>query len=161
MDRLARFSRAVRESSLKRLRAVPPGRENWRISSASMSFAELGQHLIDADAWLFRKLVDPSLAPLVGRPGSLEVEDRSEYAELLAELEASGVERSRRLARMSVDELATQVPDQRFDGRVSVWWLIVRGNLDHEIHHRGQIAVGLRWLQDADCDGTEPSGKRS
>ena len=27
-----------------------------------------------------------------------------------------------------------------------MWWIIVRGNLDHETHHRGQIAAYLRML---------------
>ena len=30
---------------------------------------------------------------------------------------------------------------------VSVWWIIVRGNLDHEIHHRGQLSY-LRAILD-------------
>ena len=31
---------------------------------------------------------------------------------------------------------------------VSVWWIIVRGNLDHEIHHRGQLSSYLRAILD-------------
>ena len=45
--RLAEFSRAVRESTLKRLRLVPDGFENWRISPQAMSFADVAKHLID------------------------------------------------------------------------------------------------------------------
>jgi uncharacterized damage-inducible protein DinB len=35
--------------------------------------------------------------------------------------------------------------DSRF-GEVTVWWVIVRGNLDHEIHHRGFIGAYLKML---------------
>ncbi len=47
---------------------------------------------------------------------------------------------------MSREELAREVFDGRFGGRVRVWWIVVRGNLDHEAHHRGQIAAGLASL---------------
>ena len=30
------------------------------------------------------------------------------------------------------------------------WWLILRANLDHEIHHRGALAVYLRVLNERD-----------
>ena len=36
-----------------------------------------------------------------------------------------------------------EIPDERFGGNVSVWWILLRGNLDHEIHTRGQIALYL------------------
>jgi len=42
-----------------------------------------------------------------------------------------------------------EVFDERF-GETTLWWIVVRGNLDHEIHHRGQIAAYLR-------DVAEPS----
>jgi uncharacterized damage-inducible protein DinB len=38
--------------------------------------------------------------------------------------------------------------DDRFGGEVTLWWTIVRGNLEHEAHHRGQIAVYLRIVND-------------
>jgi uncharacterized damage-inducible protein DinB len=36
--------------------------------------------------------------------------------------------------------------DDRFGCQVSVWWVIVRGNLEHEAQHRGQVASYLRIL---------------
>lgn len=38
---LASFSTAIRESTLKRLRIVKAGHENWRLTAESMSFADL------------------------------------------------------------------------------------------------------------------------
>ena len=40
------------------------------------------------------------------------------------------------------------MPDDRFGGDVSLWWVVVRGNLDHEAHHRGQLATLLRIIED-------------
>lgn len=144
---LATWSTAVRESSLKRLRLVPPLRENWRPVSGSMSFAEIAQHILDADLWLFRKLEIRTLQPMYGIAGTVHITTRQEYLGILTRLEQSGRQRSELIQSLSHEQMAEQILDQRFGGEVSVWWVIVRGNLDHEIHHRGQLAAYLRIAQ--------------
>jgi uncharacterized damage-inducible protein DinB len=141
---LAAWSRAVRESSLKRLRRVPAGREAWRPTPEAMSFADLARHLIDADEWLFRKLADRALEPMVGHAGDAGEITRDGYLGLLKRLEETGRERADLIAGLSPAQLAEPIFDRRFGGEVTVWWVIVRGNLDHEVHHRGQIAAYLR-----------------
>jgi uncharacterized damage-inducible protein DinB len=143
---LAAWSRAVRESSLKRLRLVPEGRESWRPTPEAMSFADLAQHLIDADEWLFKKLEDRTLEPMVGRAGQAGEIGQAQYFDLLARLEETGRQRSDLIASLSPAQLAEPIFDRRFGGEVNVWWVVVRGNLDHEVHHRGQIAVYLRMV---------------
>ena len=145
---LVAFARAVRESTLKRLRAVPQGSENWRVSPGALSFAELAQHLLDTDDWLHAKLDDPGLEPIQAQAGTLTVADRQQYTDLLDALERSGERRERLLASLEPEAWQRQIHDARFGGEVSVWWIVVRGNLDHEIHHRGQIATYLRVLED-------------
>lgn len=146
---LEAFSRAVRESSLKRLRSVPEGRESWRPTPEAMSFADLAHHLIDADEWLFKKLEDRALEPMVGHAGEAGDATRDRYMEMLARLEQTGRQRADLIAGLSADQLAEAIFDRRFGGEVTVWWVIVRGNLDHEIHHRGQIATYLRMEEGA------------
>ena len=147
-ERLAEFSLAVRQSSLKRLRLVPEGMENWRITDEDMSFADLARHLVDADEWVSKKLEAGALATMVGRPGLARVASRREYERLLSELEGIGTWRATLLRRMTQARLCEQIFDARFNGEVSVWWIIVRGNLDHEIHHRGQMAAYLAALRE-------------
>lgn len=144
--RLAELSTAVRESTLKRLRLVPEGYENWRISPETMSFADVAQHLIDADRWLFKMLELKNMKPMVGRPGLAHITSRGQYLSLLEELIQIGAHRSKMLEEMTEADLSERVFDERFDGEVTVWWIIVRGNLNHEIHHRGQIAAYLRVI---------------
>ena len=146
-ERLARFSLAVRESSLERLRAVPEGFENTRIAPGSMSFGDLALHLVDADRWLFEKLEARTLDPIVGQAGVVSIAERSEYLKLLAELEETGMARASLLETMSDSHLEQEIEDARFGGQTSVWWVIVRGNLDHEIHHRGEVAAYLGALE--------------
>jgi uncharacterized damage-inducible protein DinB len=145
---LAVFARGVRESSLKRLRRVPAGRENWRPTPESMSFADLAHHLIDTDEWLFRKLAERVLEPMLGRVGEAGEPTRDRYLEILARLEETGRQRADLIATLSAEQLAEPIFDRRFGGEVTVWWVIVRGNLDHEIHHRGQIATYLRLIEE-------------
>ncbi len=143
-QRLAAWSLAVRESTLKRLSRVQPGIENWRVTPESMSFADVAFHLIEADQWLFDKLAAPSLLPMVGRARTTNISAPDQYAALCANLEAMGRRRADLLESLSPAQLEATVPDQRFGGLVTVRWVIVRGNLDHEVHHRGQVAAWLR-----------------
>jgi len=145
--RLAEFSRAVRESTLKRLRAVPRGKENWRITPNAMSFADHAQHLIDYDEGLFRMLEAKELEPLVGFAGVASIDRRAQYRQILAELARIGERRAALLEGLTARDLDAKVRDERFGDKVTLWWVIVRGNLDHEIHHRGQVAACLRAVK--------------
>jgi uncharacterized damage-inducible protein DinB len=141
--RLAEFARAVRASTLTRLNAVPVGCENRRLHEQAMSFADVALHLVEADRWLFAKLDDPARPAMTGRAHLVRIDDRRAYEALLEDLEETGRDRAARIGSMTADDLARELPDERFGGLASVWWIIVRGNLDHEIHHRGQIAALL------------------
>jgi uncharacterized damage-inducible protein DinB len=123
---------------------VQTGFENWTASPGSMSFADLAYHLIEADEWLFRKLEDSSLPAMVGRAGAVEISERQQWAALIHRLTALGKLRAARIESLDANELERLIPDSRFGGEASVWWIITRGNLDHETHHRGQLATWLR-----------------
>jgi uncharacterized damage-inducible protein DinB len=152
--RLSQLSSAVRESTLKRLRSVSPGFECWRPTSLSMSSAELAQHLLDSDRWLFGLLDGNAADPIVGPPVLASSFSRPDYDALLSNLETSGLERQRRLAGLSDARLAERWHDRRFGPQTALWWTIARGNLDHEIHHRGQLCVYLRLMESAQSEGT-------
>lgn len=145
-ERLTELSLAIRESTLRRLRRVPEGAEDWRPATDALSFADLAHHLIQADDWLMEKLADPSRAGMRARVGQAGRVDRAGFERLLERLVTSGEGRAERLSGLTDTELAGRIPDDRFGGEVSVWWVVVRGNLEHEAHHRGQIAAMLRLL---------------
>ncbi|MBD3218308.1 MAG: hypothetical protein GF310_08530 [candidate division Zixibacteria bacterium] len=142
--KLSDLSNAVRESSLKRLKLVAEGFENWRAFESAMSFADIAFHLIEADRWLMKKLEVEDLAPIQGRAGAIEILNREDYIALLDQLEATGRERAGLIDDLDEEHLAKMIYDARYGDKVSIWWIIMRGNIDHEIHHRGQLAVYLR-----------------
>jgi len=109
-----------------------------------MSFAEHALHLIDCDNYLFGQLEGKSPKPCYGLSAKYEVEDRAQFLALLDNLERIGRQRAGILENLTDETLERTLFDARFEGDITVWWLIVRGNLDHEIHHRGQLVTGLR-----------------
>ena len=145
-QQLAELSKAVRESSLTRLERVPPGSENWRPTADSLSCAEIAQHLVEADEWLFAKLENPDLRGMKAVVGMAPPLDRAGYAVVVDRLRRLGEKRAQLIAALSVPQLAAQVFDDRFGRPVSLWWVVLRGNLDHEAHHRGQLATYIRIL---------------
>ena len=144
--RLSECATAVRESTLKRLLQVPAGFENWSPAEQALSFADIAQHLIDADHWLFAKLANPGLAGMKATVGSGHAADRAGFLAILERLRVVGEERREVISRLSNADLDTSFFDDRFRCEVSAWWVIVRGNFEHEAQHRGQVTSYLRII---------------
>jgi uncharacterized damage-inducible protein DinB len=145
-SQLAEFARAVRQSTLTRLRLVPAGFENWRIDDEAMSFADTAQHLVDSDAWLRETLRTGVSQHMVGRARCVEVGCRRDYEALLGQLAESGERLGTILDGLDQADLETTVLQSDGSTEATAWWTIVRGALDHEIHHRGQVVAYLRAL---------------
>ena len=148
IELLLDFCMAVRESTLKRLKVVPESFENWRASKNSLSFAEIAKHLIESDEWTINKINEPTIKSILPEEGSIENCSREKFNELISALEASLDKKIEFFGLLGEGKVHSKIYDDRFNGEVSIEWIILRGNLDHEIHHRGQIAVYLRILKD-------------
>jgi len=144
---LTSLSKAIRESTLKRLKSVPACFENWRPNSGSMSFADVAAHLIECDLWLIEKYKKHSIKHLTGKSNNVKIKNKDEYKKLLSDLSESGKTKVKFLNTLSNDDLKKSIFDDRFGKKVSFWWIIVRGNFDHEIHHRGELAVYLKLIE--------------
>lgn len=146
ITRLIQFSDAIRESTMKRLVKVTPGYENWRVNETSMSFTDIAMHLIECDYWLIDKFANPELKSLGGNVNAITISNRKQYEEVLNKLKESAEKKKEFLRNLNDNKLTELIYDERFNGKVSKWWVIVRGNLDHEIHHRGQISIYLKLI---------------
>jgi len=114
--RLAQLSIAVRESTIKRLLQLPDGFEGWRPTEVSLSFADIAQHLIDADNWLCQKLQTPDLSPLQGQAGLVDVPNRAVFDGLIDKLRKIGERRKILLENLTEDDLSRRMFDSRFGG---------------------------------------------
>ena len=149
-ERLTELFMAVRQSSLKRFRKVKTGDECWQPRSDILSFVDILKHLVDSDQWLLHYLKNKQIPEdAVISPGDVGSED---WSCLLAELERSGKQVAEFMGGLSDADL-NSIIDAYFDsiiqeskgpGNTTQWWVIARGSIDHEIHHRGQLQILLR-----------------
>ena len=140
--------KAVRESTLKRIASVPEGFENWRISKDALSFSEIIMHLIELDDWTIKKINEPAIQSILPNKGSMDNCTREQFNNLILQLKGRLENKIDFINSMNKDKMQTEIYDDRFGDKVSIEWILLRGNLDHEIHHRGQIATYLRVLKD-------------
>ncbi len=145
---LVDFCRAVRGSTIKNIKAVPEGFEYLSISKNALSFAEIANHLIDTDEWLIKKIKDPAIKSILAEKGSIENCSKEQFNTLILELEKCLDRKIKFIGSLDKEKMESKIYDDRFNGEVSIEWIILRGNIDHEIHHRGQVAVYLRVLND-------------
>lgn len=128
------------------MQLIPAGKENWRISPGAMSSADIAYHLIQTDNWPLKKIKLKDLESIKGDTRTVEIKTRNNYLKLIEELNNSGKKRAGFIQSLDDKVFQEKIYDDRFGKEVSVWWIIVRGNPDHEIHHRGQISAYLRAI---------------
>jgi uncharacterized damage-inducible protein DinB len=146
IDNIIELANAVRESTLKRLTLVPEGFEEWRISEDKMSIADIVQHLIDCDYWVIEKLRNTGLKAIDGVVNAVHIKSRSDFDVLIENLKAAQKNKIEFIKILSPSDLKIKMFDDRFNKEVSIWWIIMRGNIDHEIHHRGQLSAYLQMI---------------
>lgn len=78
--------------------------------------------------------------------GAAQAADHAAFLAIVERLRVLGEKRREAIAALPGAALDDMVFDDRFGGQVSLWWVIVRGNLEHEAHHRGQLASYLRII---------------
>ena len=148
IELLTEFCRRVRGSTIKRLELVPEGYENWKISPGSLSFAEIAKHIIDLDYWLLEKIKNPDIKSIETETAILKPRNKKEFNTLINNLKEVLEKKIEILNTLGESKLNETIYDDAYDSEVSLTWLILRRNIDHEIHHRGQIASYLRVLKD-------------
>ena len=141
------FMKAVRQSTLKRLLKVPECYEHWKISKDPLSFAEVAKHLIDIDEWLVNKIRNHELKSIETQTAVMKECSREKFLELVEGLKKSLDEKLNLIEGLGRNELDGKIYDDGYDTEMTLAMFILRRNLDHEIHHRGQLAVYLRVIE--------------
>jgi len=148
IELLTEFCKSVRGSTVKRLEIVPEGYENWKVSLNALSFAEIAKHIIDLDNWLFEKIRNPNTKSIETETAIIKSCNRKEYKELINNLKEILHKKIDLFNTFDENKLKVKIFDDAYNSEVSLAYLILRRNIDHEIHHRGQITTYLRVLKD-------------
>jgi uncharacterized damage-inducible protein DinB len=107
-----------------------------------LGFVDVLKHLVDADQWLFNWLDGKGSTPgVVIAPGDASP---SAWDSLLAQFSKSGQERTHRIRALGAEDFKARQFDLGPRGVVMLPHLILRCNIDHEIHHRGAVQLALR-----------------
>lgn len=139
-ERLAGFAHLVRGSTLKRFRKVKKEDRDWSPASGRLSFVDHLKHLADADRWILAVARGQEEPEADIRPGD---GDAGRWNEYLAELEALGVKKEVFLRGLSDADLDRKVDAPESVEGTDVGTLVLRHNLDHEVHHRGAVNLLL------------------
>jgi uncharacterized damage-inducible protein DinB len=148
MNELTKFSIAVRESTLKRLKTIPKGFEDWRIDKNSMSFADIAQHIVNCDYALIKAFQTNRISSNLGKSHSVAFGGGNILQDLIDNLEDTKNKRAVFIEGLKQNDLSKIIETDRKDGkeRMTMMFLIYT-MLDHETHHRGQLIVYLKMLQ--------------
>lgn len=151
LERLAAFSDSVRDSTLKRLKKVPRGRENDTALAGMMSPADIAAHLIEADRRMFAIPATKFSAKNLGVAGQGAVGDTEEYEAQIQVLEDLRQTRRKFILAQDNTSLAELISYSWLSGRgeMDLGSMIYR-LLDHEVHHRGALVVILRFFDSFD-----------
>ena len=148
--RMAAFADSVRDSTLKRLKLVPEGSENWAVTRGAMSFADLAHHVIQCDKALIKVFESKHIGKNLGEAGATRITNRADYIALVQELHELKRVRCEVIEELTDADFDVLIDADRIRGveRIPAGLLILE-TLDHEIHHRGQLALYLRVLESA------------
>jgi len=147
MKELTKFSIAVRESTLKRLRTVPKGSEDWRIDKDSMSFADIAQHIIDCDLALIESFHTKNIGLNLGKAHSAMTDIYNALQGFIEKLEETKNKRAVFIEGLNQKDLSEIIAADRKDGKQQLTMeLLIYTMLDHETHHRGQLSVYLKMI---------------
>ncbi len=144
---LSEFSETVRESTLKRLKIVPAGKENFRINEKSMSFSDIAKHLIDCDRELINIKITKCKSKCLGTHKSKIIKNRNEYEKLIIELTKLQSKRKKFILALKNGFFNKKVSVESIAGqKMEDIGLLLYKMLDHEAHHRGQISILLKFV---------------
>jgi uncharacterized damage-inducible protein DinB len=139
VDSFIAYFEGIRRRTLTYIRTLPGDRLGWSPRAGEFTCGEIVRHLAAAEQ-LFVGVV---------------VEGRWRYAghthdpaqgldTLLADLEAGHAAAMARLRAM--DDAALSEPRPTLDGPSTRTWRLLRAMVEHEIHHRSQLAVYLALM---------------
>jgi len=138
VEEFIRYWDNVRHRTLKVAELVPADKMEWAPAEGAMTFGDVIRHLAVVERWMF-------LENVMGRPsryashGRELADGREAILAFLREMHADTLRELATLNDADLDRPATTPA-----GKPLATWKWLRGMVEHEAHHRGQIYLMLR-----------------
>ncbi len=135
-----RYFDGIRRRTLTFARAIPPDRIDWSPQEDAFTFGDILRHLAAVEEITICAVVNKRWKAYPGHALGLA----SEPEEIIAYLEATHAEAMSMLRALPDTEL--QKPRTALAGRTLKAWRLLMSIIEHEIHHRSQLASYLTML---------------
>lgn len=135
IDEFVRYFDGVRRRTLNYVRTLPPDRVDWAPRSGEFTCGDIIRHLAAAEAMFVGVVVDGRWRYSGHADGPRDLDA------LLAQLDAvhtASMDRLRGLPPAALDE-----PRPSLQGPPAKAWRWLMALVEHEVHHRSQLAVYL------------------
>ncbi len=140
IDSFLAYFETIRERTLRVVRAVPPGKLEWRHSPDVFSCGDLARHLVAVERFTFAENA-------LGRPSRYQG-----CGPELADGQEAVIAFMERMHREATEMLRTLTPEHLQGKGLSpqgvpvTAWKLLRAMIEHEVHHRGEMYVYLALL---------------
>jgi uncharacterized damage-inducible protein DinB len=145
VDQFINYFDSIRRRTLNYVRTIPSAQIDWRPKTGELTCGDIVRHLAAAELMFVGAAVEGKWR----YAGHERVDERSSLVDALNTLETGHIAAMKILATLSDAGLSEPRPSLTGDQSVKAWRLLM-AMIEHEIHHRSQLAVYLSLL------GVEP-----
>lgn len=139
VESFSKYFQSVRRRTLNYIQTIPPDQLEWRPRPGEFSVAELLHHLAAVE-WMFVGAVVDKKWHYLGH----DHDPHTTLAEIVADLETTHQAALAKLA--TFDDTALYDPCPSLNGPEVTSWRFLMAMVEHEIHHRSQLAMYLVLL---------------
>jgi uncharacterized damage-inducible protein DinB len=146
-DDLGLLAEQSRKRTIKKLKDIPEGLENWRLNRTTPSFAEITRHLIEIDEMF---LALPESGCFIWKKGDINPEKEyttQEFKEMFKNLSEMGKKRKKRILSMSEEDLQVTV-ENGDKKKLTMQWFILKHLIQHETYHSGQLSANVKMFRE-------------
>jgi uncharacterized damage-inducible protein DinB len=134
-ERLVRDWNRIHKQTARALEAAPDDRLDWKPGEGMFTLRQLVTHIPEAEAAIARSALAGSMQKV-----KLGLEQAS-VAEIVALFDAQHDRLAEEVSKLTLEQLKEKI--EAF-GRQMSRLALLRGLIEHEIHHRGQLFTYLR-----------------
>lgn len=145
VDQFIKYFDSIRRRTLTYVRSIPADRIDWRPKTGELTCGDIVRHLAAAELMFVGAAVEGKWR----YAGHERDNEHGSLVDALNTLETSHTEAIKILATLRDAGLSEPRPSLTGDPAVKAWRLLM-AMVEHEIHHRSQLAVYLSLL------GVEP-----